>query len=198
MTIGMCIFIKLIICDYRAILTNCFFKISCITSVQFTGFFSISSIRIWWILKCRRIHSAVFFCSQTTLFIFNNCLFRKASDKKLIFCYFFKISFADFQEWITVCQQHLNYIFHIIISLMIEDAVIVIWICIMLQLFWNFIRIILCKIYNQFWNTGVYQLHTTQKSNVRFNHHRIHTTNTPVQFHYFCNLTTKVFYTVTI
>ena len=81
---------------------------------------------------------------------------------------------------------------------MIENSVIVVWICIVLQIIRNLIRIVLIKIYRQFRNTGVYQLHATKKTDIALYHHGVHSFYSSTEIHQLCYFTTKIFYTVVV
>lgn len=81
--------------------------------------------------------------------------FQQLSDRKGIWqkasiLLFFKICFALFRQGVTVCQQGLNDLLHVIISLMKKNTVVIIYIRVMLQLFWNPVQLVFVKINNQF------------------------------------------------
>ncbi len=143
------VFIILVIRHNRTIFANRFLNICRISPVLLTRLVSVSGIRVRRILECGRIHRTVFLCPHAAFFIFHNSLVRKASGKKLVLRHVFKICSAQMKQTAAVCEERLDNGPHVIISLMIENAVIVIRVGIMFQLFRNDIRLLFCEINNQ-------------------------------------------------
>ena len=80
MTVRMSILIKLIICDYRTILSNGFFYVG-IASVKFPGFVAVGGIRVRGIFNADEFIVPSSLVLRRRFSIFNNRLVRKASDK---------------------------------------------------------------------------------------------------------------------
>ena len=102
LTVTVVVLLILILCYNRTIGSNGFLKIGYISPMLFSCLASECSFRIRRILHHGWFHAAVFFCPESALFIFNNGLFWKASDKQIILCWIIVIRLTQGKEFICI------------------------------------------------------------------------------------------------
>ena len=158
----------------------------------------ICCIGIRRILQDRGIHSAIFFCAETSFPIFHNRLLAQAADKKLIFSDLFEVITAFFQKKVRILEKDPDPFVGVSTAAVVDDSVEIIGIIIMFHMTDHVIVPVLMKITDQFGNTGIDEFHTAQFPDVGLHHKGIHPADPLVDTHHPCSRFGKAGHTIMI
>ena len=190
------VLLNLIVSDNGTICSYCFLKVRRIPAIVLSGLSPKSSIRIGWILHHGRSHSTVFLFTKPAATFFNDCLFGKASDKKLVFRYVVKVMPAVLQQLIGIVKDDFYPIDCFLAAVVIENLIVIIWIIVMLKTNDQIISSVFVKIDYNFCDTSIEQFNAAEVSNVCLDHHGIHTADPRSDPHHLRNLFTKICHTI--
>ena len=151
-----------------------------------------SCIWIRGVLHHGGIHSAICFFSEPTRTVFNDGLFREASDQKLVFSDAVKILTALVHQLIGVIKDFLDLFSSLSAVAVVEALIVILRVIIMLKSLNQVIMFVLMKVDDQFGNTGIQQFSTAQVSDICLDHHGIHPSYPWTDSHHPGNLFSEV------
>ena len=102
LTVTVVVLVILVLCYNGTILSHRFLKVGRISPMLFSRFASECSFRIRGILHHWGFHAAVFFCTESAFFVFNNGLFWQASGKQIILRWIIVIRLTQGKKFICI------------------------------------------------------------------------------------------------